>query len=463
MSYSLLSKALLVIFLASALSASPAEAQVRRDQVRPRTTQTVKRAVNPLRKLPYAHRAYAAGLLVKKNFTNKYGTDGALLKAVNTKAAAKPKGFNEGAFKQAVKGLTTKQQQVFALNTLVRDSKSDTMMSAAVTKLADMGDASSYGSLHWAMVKGGEKTIPEVAKAVNKIGARDSNFAPKRRLLDLSTIKNPRSRVEAVLEGGEVLSVKPLSTDNHHAFDTYLVTFKNKVNGENVKAVFKPTGPKHAENWLRYSGSLNGRGGAYSFMSREVFAYRFDKMLGTGLVPPTSATAIKVPGAGTVMGSMQYFMPGSKAIGNNWKDTRAEYKAFEKSPQGVRQMDTMRTMSWIMSSVEHVPSSMMGGNKGNILVANQKNSGFPLGISTPGTGKRMMLIDNASGHTHKQYLSDNMLPQRFEKGLINRLQGLDKGKFMNMATKYLGDHEAKWAWGRIQHTLTVAKTRPTWE
>ncbi len=455
----ILKNTLLATILASVLATTTVQAE----QPRVRPAPAAKRMVNPLRKLPHAHRAYAAGLLVKKHFTNKYGNDSALLNAVGRKANHKPKGFNEGAFKQAVKALTPKQAQVFALNTLVRDSKSDTMMSTAASKLADMGDASSYGSLHWAMVKGGEKTIPEVAKAVAKIGARDGNFAPKRSLLDLSRIKDPKAQVEKVLEGGEIQSVKPLSTDNHHAFDTYLVTFKNKVNGENVKAVFKPTGPKHAENWLRFSGDLNGRGGAYSFMSREVFAYRLDKMLGTSLVPPTSATAIKVPGAGHVMGSMQYFMPGSKAIGNNWKDTRNEFKGFEKSGQGVRQMDTIRAMSWIMSSVEHVPSSLMGGNKGNILVAHQKSSGFPVGIATPGTGKRLMLIDNASGHTHKQYLSDNMLPQRFEKGFVNKLRALDKGKFMNMATKYLGQHEANWAWGRIQHTVNVAKERPSYE
>ena len=456
-------KALIVAILASALFASTALAQQPRD-VRPRSTQSVKRVThNPLRKLPYAHRAYAAGLLVKKHFNNKYGTDGALLSAVGTKAAVKPQGFNDASLKALTKGLTVKQQQVFALNTLVRDSKSDTLMSAAVTKLGEMGDASSFSALKWALTKGGEKTIPEVAKAANKIGARDSKFAPERRILDISTINNHRDQVEAVLKGGAIESVKPLSTDNHHAFDTYLVTFKNKVNGNTVKAVFKPTGPKHAENWLRYSRDLNGRGGAYSFTSREVFAYKFDKMLGTNLVPPTSATAVAVPGAGTVMGSMQYFMPGSKAIGNTWKDTRPEFKQFESSPAGVRQMDTMRTMAWIMSSVEHTPTSLMGGNKGNILVAHTKSSGFPVGISTPGTGKRLMLIDNASANTHKQYLSDNVLPQRFEKSLITKLQGLDKGKFMNLATKYLGEHEANWAWGRIQHTLTVAKTRPVWE
>jgi len=456
-------KTLIVAILASALFASTALAQQPR-QVRPRSTQSVKRIQhNPLRKLPHNHRAYAAGLLVKKHFTNKYGNDGALLSAVGTKAAAKPKGFNEANFKALTQSLTAKQQQVFALNTLVRDSKSDTMMSAAVSKLGEMGDASSFSALKWAMTKGGEKTLPEAAKAANLIGKRDSKFAPERRILDLAKIKNPRDQVEAVLKGGEIASIKPLSTDNHHAFDTYLVTFKNKVGGQAVKAVFKPTGPKHGENWLRFSGNLNGRKGAYSFMSREAFAYKLDKMLGTNLVPPTSRTAINVPGAGTVFGSVQYFMPGSKAIGNSWKDTRKEYKDFEKSSAGVRQMDTMRTFSWIMSSVEHVPTSLMGGNKGNILVAHTKTSGFPVGISTPGTGKRMMLIDNASGHTHKQYLSDNVLPQRFEKSVINKLQGLDKGKFMNMATKYLGQHEANWAWGRIQHTLTVAKTRPTYE
>ena len=456
-------KTLIIAILASALFASSALAQQPRD-VRPRSTQSVKRIQhNPLRKLPYAHRTYAAGLLVKKHFNNQYGTDGALLSAVGKKAMVKPKGFNDSALKQLTTGLTTKQQQVFALNTLVRDSKSDTLMSAAVSKLGEMGDASSFSAMKWALTKGGEKTIPEVAKAVNKIGARDSKFAPERRVLDLAAIKNPRDQVEAVLKGGAIESIKPLSTDNHHAFDTYLVTFKNKVNGNTVKGVFKPTGPKHAENWLRYSQDLNGRKGAYSFMSREVYAYKLDKMLGTNLVPPTSATAIKVPGAGTVMGSVQYFMPGSKAIGNTWDKTRPEFKDFEKSPAGVRQMDTMRTFSWIMSSVEHVPTSLMGGNKGNVLVAHTKSSGFPVGISTPGTGKRLMLIDNASAHTHKQYLSDNVLPQRFEKSVINKLQGLDKGTFMNMATKYLGDHEANWAWGRIQHTLTVAKTRPTYE
>ena len=457
-------KTLFVAIIASALFASTALAQQTRDQVRPRSTQSVKRVQhNPLRKLPYNQRAYAAGLLVKKHFNNKFGTDGALLHAVSTKAAVKPNGFNEASLKALIAGLTVKQQQVFALNTLVRDARSDTLMSAAVSKLGEMGDASSFSALKWALTKGGEKTIPEAAKAANKIGARDSKFAPERRMLDLARIKNPRDQVEAVLTGGAIESIKPLSTDNHHAFDTYLVTFKNQVNGQPVKAVFKPTGPAHGENWLRFSKSLHGRGGAFSFMSREVFAYKFDKMLGTNLVPPTRSTAINVPGAGTVFGSVQYFMPGSKAIGNNWSDTRAEFKQFENSPAGVRQMDTMRTFSWIMSSVEHVPTSLMGGNKGNILVAHTKSSGFPVGISTPGTGKRLMLIDNASGHAHKQYLSDNVLPQRFEKGVIQKLQGLDRGKFMNMATKYIGEHEANWTWGRIQHTLNVAKTRPAYE
>ncbi len=456
-------KALLIFILASALLSSTVQADSSRHaQVKPRSATSVRRATNPLKKLPYAHRAYAAGLLVKKHFNNKYGTDGVLLSAVNRKATVKPNGFNNAALKALTKGLTVKQQQVFALNTLARDSRSDTLMSAAVSKLGEMGDASSHSALKWAMSKGGSKTIPETVKAINKIGARESKFAPERKVLDLGRIKNGRDQVEAVLDGGAIKSVKPLSTDNHHAFDTYLVTFQNKINGEHVKAVFKPIGPKHAENWLHYSGELNGRGGSYTFASREVFAYKFDKMLGTKLVPPTTSSTIDVPGAGKVMGSMQYFMPGSKAIGNNWKDTRKEFKAFERSPQSVRQMDTMRALSWIMSSVEHVPTSLMGGNKGNILVAHQKSSGFPIGINTPGTGKRLMAIDNASAFTHKQYLSDDMLPQRFERGFVNSLKSLNRDGFMKQATKYLGAHEAKWAWGRIQHTITVAKTRPSW-
>ena len=196
--------ALLVAIIASTLFVSTALAQQPRN-VKPRATQSVKRvSQNPLKKLPYAHRTYAAGLLVKKHFNNQYGTDGRLLAAVSTKAVVKPTGFNEAALKTLTTGLTVKQQQVFALNTLARDSRSDTLMSAAVNKLAELGDASSFSALKWALTKGGEKTIPEVAKAANKIGARDSKFAPERRILDLATIKNPRDQVEAVLKGSKI-------------------------------------------------------------------------------------------------------------------------------------------------------------------------------------------------------------------------------------------------------------------
>jgi len=455
----------LVAILCSALLISTAghAAPPSRTQIRPHTA-TVQRAYNPLAKMPRSHRQYAAARLVKKHFTNKYGSDGALLSAVNAKVSQnKPHGFNEAKFAQITSNLSVKQQQVISLNTLARISKSDTLTSAAVNKLSEIGDASSHSALRWAMIKGGTKTIPATVNAIKAISNRDSKFAPQRKVLDLSKTKNVRTQVERVLNRGAIESIKPLSTDNHHAFDTYLVTFKNQVNGQQVKAVFKPTGPQHAENWLRFSGNLHGRSGAYSFMSREVFAYQFDKMLGMGLVPPTTAATVDVPGAGKVMGSMQYFMPGSKAIGNNWKDTRPEFSGFAASQDGVRQQDTMKTMSWIMSSVEHVPTSLMGGNKGNILVAHKTKSGFPVGISTPNTGKRMMLIDNASSFTHKQYLSDNVLPLRFEQKLVKSLKGLQKNRFMKLATPYLGDHEANWAWGRIQHTLNVAKTRPEWK
>ncbi len=418
---------------------------------------------NPLNKLPRHHRKYAAALLVKRQFKNAYGNDGELLHAVNHKGGAKPHGFDEGKLNKVVTGLNTRQQQVVALNTLTQVTSSDTLMSAAVNKLAEMGDRNSFAALYAAMTKGGNKTIPATVNAVKSIGQRDKELGGGRRTLDLSKHRDDRSRIESVLKRGAIKSVKKLDTDNSHAFATYLVTFKNKVYGQEVKAVFKPTGPSHGKNWLRFTDNLNGRGGAYSFMSREVFAYKLDRMLGMDLVPPTAGSIINLPGAGKVMGSLQFFMPGSKAIGSSWRTTRGEFKQFEGSPQGTRQMDTIRTMAWIMSSVEHTPTSLMGGNKGNILVAHKDAVKFPVGVNTPGTGKRLMLIDNASSYTHKKYLSDDVLPLRFERKLINRLKGLDKGKFMRLAVPSLGQHEANWAWGRIQHTLTVASGRPEWK
>jgi len=417
---------------------------------------------NPLNKLPRHHRQFAAVVLIKKHYDNKYGTDGELLHAAHHKGGGQPHGFDHGKLNKLMSGLSTKQKQVVALHTLALESKSDTLTAAAVNKLSEQGDKSSFAALYNAMTKGGNKTIPATVNAVKQIGHRDRGLGGGRKVLDLSKHRDDRSRVESVLKRGAIQSIKKLDTDNSHAFATYLVTFKNKVHGQPVKAVFKPTGPGHAKNWLRFTQNLNGRGGAYSFMSREVFAYKFDRMLGMNLVPPTTGTIVDVPGTGKVMGSLQYFMPGSKAIGSSWRTTRGEFKKFEGSQQGVRQMDTIRTMAWIMSSVEHTPTSLMGGNKGNILVAHKDAVKFPVGVSTPGTGKRLMLIDNASSYTHKKYLSDDVLPLRFEGKLINRLKGLDKGKFMRLAVPALGQHEANWAWGRIQHTLNMAKTRPQW-
>lgn len=452
----LFASAVLAVAVALAPHASSAQGRTSAPRQVVKPTQN-RRVVNPLIRLPKAQRLVAAKKLVQQHFKNTYGTDATLLQAVDAKVHGH--GPSDSQLAQLTRGLTVKQQQVFALNVLARHSGSDTVTSAAVGKLGEMGDASSASSLKWAMFKGGEKTIPATVKAMQNIARRDPKFEKPRRVLDLSKYKNPQRAVEAVLSSGAIESVKPLSTDNHHAFDTYLVTFKNKVGGEPVRAVFKPTGPGHGQNWLRFSQNLHGRAGAYAFASREVFAYVFSKLIGMELVPPTREGLVDVPGFGKSFGSLQYFVPGSKALGHNWKDTRGEFQGFTASQAGIKQMDTMQAMSFIMGSVEHVPTNLMGGNKGNLLVAKKNGAGFPAKIEGD---KKLMLIDNASGFTHKQYMSDNILPLRFDKQLVAGLKALKYDRFMKAATPFIGETEAQHTWNRIQHTLNVAASRPTW-
>lgn len=412
----------------------------------------------PFGRLSTAQRRYAAMRVLQRTFTNQFNNDGALLHQVGRKIG----GFNksrvsDGQIDQLTRGMSTRQQQVMALNEVAKFSKSDSLSAAVVGKLRKLGDSSSYDALKSAIYRGSAKTIPQAVKAFAAVAKRDSTFAPKREVLDLSKYSSVRKQIEAVLARGDVQSIKPLKTDNKHAFDTYVVTFKNKLNGQNVKAVFKPTGPKENENWVMYSQRRHGHGGAHSFVAREVFAYQFDKKLGLRRVPPTDAALLNVPGLGHAFGSLQYFIPSGKALGSNWKDTRPQYKDFMRSKSGTRQHDMVKALSYIFSSEEHVPSNLLGGNKGNIMVA---EPGTPFPVHT--AAKRLMMIDNASAFTYKPNLSDSVLPLRFNPNLVQGLKKLKYGEWIDFAKPYIGKQEAHDSWNRIQHTLNVAKSRPEW-
>jgi hypothetical protein len=423
----------------------------------------------PLYQVKSQQRFGTALRLVRKTFTNQYGNDGRLLGQVKRfdKHASGVAGLNIKALTQ---GVAVKQQQVHALNTIVTEAsrkglartakgtfgKYQNLAAAAVNKLADVGDKSSYKALTKAMFLGGDDVIPEVAKAIKTIGARAG--IPDRKVVDASKFaQDKRALVEAILDKGAVASIKPLSSDNAHAFDTYVVTFKNKVDGQQVKAVFRPTGPAKNANWLHAFSPLKRP--SFSFVSREVFSYQFDKRIKAGRVPPTTAAILNVPGYGASIGSLQYFVPKGKSLGANWKDTRPELRKFESSKPGTRQMDVVRMMAYIAASDEHVANSRMGGNKGNIFVT--KQNPFPVSIGS-GKKERVMMIDNANSWVHKSDLSDNMLPQRFEKRLVGALRGETRQGWMKFAAPLLGERQAGDAWNRIQHTLNVAKTRPTW-
>lgn len=423
----------------------------------------------PLYQVKRQQRFGAALRLVRKTFTNQYGNDGRLLGQVQRfdKHANGVAGLDINRLTQ---GVAVRKQQVYALNTVVAEAskkglartakgtfgKYQNLAAAAVNKLAELGDKSSYKALTKAMFLGGDDVIPEVAKAVKSIGARAG--IPDRKVLDASKFgQDKRALVEAILDKGAVASIKPLSSDNAHAFDTYVVTFQNKVDGQPVKAVFKPTGPSKKANWLHAFSPLNRP--SFSFVSREVFSYQFDKRIKAGRVPPTTSAIINVPGYGASIGSLQYFVPEGKSLGANWRDTRPELRKFEGSSQGTRQLDVVRMMAYIAASDEHVANSRMGGNKGNLFVTQQNPFAVSIGS---GNKQRVMMIDNANSWVHKSDLSDNMLPLRFEKRLVDALRGETRQGWMSFAAPYLGERQAGDAWNRIQHTLNVAKSRPTW-
>lgn len=412
-----------------------------------------------LQRLDPKLRREAALQIVKRTFDNRFNTDGRLLKAVNH--AHRPYLAEKLQLDKLLEGTSIVEQQRTALNVLVAHPfVNERLASIAASKLRNLGDKSSYLALERAMFRGGGKLIPEVARAVAEIGKRVGT--PDRKALDLGRYKNKRAQVEAILKYGRIESVKPLETENRHAFSAYVVSFEDRIDGQQVKALFKPTGAEHRENWLVFEKGLHRKRGAFSFMSREVFSYEFDKRVEAGRVPPTVAAVVKVPELGASMGSLQYFIPGGKTFGRTWNETRLRYRDFEASKDGIKQLDAVKLMAWIGASPEHVSCEVRGGNKGNLFVADQNP--FPPKRGAEG-GWRVMMIDNAASWTNiieMHERGDWMVPLRFDKRLKRNLRKLDQDTFIDWATPFIGQDEAKGAWWRIQRALELSKHRPEW-
>lgn len=411
-----------------------------------------------LQRLEPGLRREAALQIVKRTFDNRFKSDGALLGAVESASSAKDAA--KLRIDKLVEGGSLLQQQRAALNVLVAHPLvSEGLAAAAAAKLKDLGDKSSYAALQNAMYRGGMRLIPAVASAVGAIGKRIG--APEREPLDLRRYASKRDKIEAILERGRIEAVKPLDS-NGHLFAAYVVTFAERVDGEKVQALFKPTGEKSGDNWLPFAPHMHLKGGAFSFMAREVFSYEFDKRVEAGRVTPTVGAVIDVPGLGVSMGSLQYWMREGTTFGSSWDRTRARFQAFEASTDGIRQMDVIKLMAWISGSPEHVPCEIRSGNKGNLFVA-EKNP-FPPAPGAEG-GWRLMMIDNAASWTNIVEMherGDWMLPLRFEQRLKRNLRELRYREFLDWASPFIGKDEAKGAWWRIQRALDVANGRPEW-
>ena len=411
------------------------------------------RAPDPFRGLSPRQQQWVTLSIIQRTFQNTYGTDQELLAATAASLAE----LNDAAvpadrYHVVVAGLPLEEQQRLALHRLcaMKRSTSSTLALAAVHKLAEMGDRSSLVALQGPLFQRQASLIKSAVIATERIGERTS--APPRGPLKLRRYRTPERKIEEVLRRGEVVEVRPLSTDVKHAFSAYVVTFRQRVNGQPVKAIFKPTGPDNKDNWLQEE-AYDGPEGGYAFVSREVFSYSLDKLLGVGRVPPTVTATLDLPGWGTRTGSLQYFIPHSKSLGSSWQDLRPEFEALTKTESFVRQMDTLRVLSYIEGSIEHVPTpGVSRGNWGNILVDSGKGQ----------RGPYLWKIDNANSGRDKYMIQDVILPLRFERSLLQRLAKLQKDRFIRFATPYIGPREAEWTWQRIQRVLEVAKTRDRW-
>ncbi len=186
-------------------------------------------------------------------------------------------------------------------------------------------------------------------------------------------VDSPRD-YEKILRSGEIVSMKDLGSGRNKPIKVHL-----KHEGRTVDAVWKPIQRGRQEwGWESYQA--------------EVAAYKLDRLLELGMVPPTVVREI-----GGQVGSLQLWVTGFKL----YEDVQDQ---VPDSDEWEKELSRMKLFDCLISNGHRTDRDFMVDRKWNIA-----------------------LIDHSQAFTSTQELESDSkkLPARFDRDLVEKMEGID--------------------------------------
>ena len=404
--------------------------------------------------------------VVQRTFTNQFGDDGALKKAVGDKLAHYRSGAPGRATEDAVfvgdEGQRQRNALCVLLHTFRGEDAGDAGLRAVVLeKLAKMGrprdlafvlplvrKATTAGDL-WAGLecikaltkrcgspqrRGGLDKDPVVGPLLQKPGLTDDER---------------RVALEGILKHGTIASFKKHVGGNMN--EVYFVTFKETLldrhgNAVAVRGVFKPE-----RTWP---------GKDRSFYSREVAAYEFDRRFTkTGMVPPTVEGILDLDGNGCGVGSMQFMIPRARPLGADLSkmsvdearqhagDLDPHFKSFVKTPAYLAQEARLRTLLFVFGDPDKLANNLHPkSNLQNIMVDQTE---------------KIWMIDNAYAMgAPPGELDRGILPGRADGDFVDALRETPKSAAQATLEQFIKPGDAARVAGRVDVAVNELDQKP---
>jgi hypothetical protein len=231
-----------------------------------------------------------------------------------------------------------------------------------------------------------------------------------------------RTVIEAVLARGAVVDVKYRSQSTSAV---YTVTFQETLDGKPIQAIGKPE---------------RGARSAIPTFARTVLQYQRDRLLGTGMVPPSSEAILSFDGGKTrELCSLMFCLRDAKLVGEDMP----AFEALQNTVDGERQMKLFKLGLYLGDDLDHVPDG--SGNYGAWFnSANTMIEG----------GTQLKHIDTEYSYGMPPIEIDpGILPANVDAPVHARLREVDAKEMGALAKEWAPDEDA----GRAEARWSIAQ------